>query len=69
MAKMHSSDLHPAKQQQHGQQVVAKLVSLSDDVRGLKLTTLQQRRQIQVLRQEKKHLQSLLSTIEADVEV
>jgi hypothetical protein len=40
------------------QQVLAsRLVSLSEDVRTNKLVTLQQRRQINVLRQEKKHLQ------------
>jgi DNA repair exonuclease SbcCD ATPase subunit len=42
------------------QQVLAsRLVSLSEDVRSNKLVTLQQRRQINVLRQEKKHLQVL----------
>ena len=50
------------------QAVAARLVSLSEEVRTNKLLCLQQRRQIQVLRQEKKHLQNLLQTSEADVE-
>ena len=39
------------------QLLASRLVSLSEDVRSNKLVTLQQRRQINVLRQEKKHLQ------------
>ena len=50
------------------QSVAARLVSLSEEVRVNKLCTLQQRRQIQVLRQEKRHLQSMLQQTEADVE-
>ena len=50
------------------QSVAARLVSLSEEVRVNKLSCLQQRRQIQVLRQEKRHLQSLVQQIEADVE-
>jgi len=50
------------------QAVAARLVSLSEDVRVNKLACLQQRRQIQVLRAEKKHLQQVLSNFEADME-
>lgn len=50
------------------QAVAARLVSLSEDVRVNKLACLQQRRQIQVLRSEKKHLQQLLSNFEQDME-
>ena len=50
------------------QAVASRLVALSEEVRTHKLAALQQRREIQVLRQEKKHLQSVLSTMEADVE-
>lgn len=50
------------------QAVASRLVTLSEEVRTNKLTCLQQRRQIQVLRQEKKHLQSLLQQTEMDVE-
>ena len=46
------------------QVLAARLVSLSEDVRANKLVTLQQRRQINVLRQEKKHLQALLASME-----
>jgi hypothetical protein len=53
---------------QKQQQVAARLVSLSEEVRTGKLMTLQQRRQICVLRQEKKHLHSLLAAIESSVE-
>jgi hypothetical protein len=48
--------------------LATRLVALSEDVRTHKLATLQQRREIQVLRQEKKHLQNVLATMEADVE-
>jgi hypothetical protein len=50
------------------QAVASRLVALSEEVRTHKLAALQQRREIQVLRQEKKHLQNVLSTMEADVE-
>eukprot|EP00605_Chrysophyceae_sp_TOSAG23-4_P001830 GSChrysophyteH1.ASY1.ANO1.2020.1 assembled CDS len=50
------------------QNIAARLVSLSEEVRTNKLSCLQQRRQIQVLRQEKRHLQNLLQQTEADVE-
>lgn len=50
------------------QQVVAsRLVSLSEDLRVSKLNSLQQRRQIEVLRKEKRHLQSVITNMEADV--
>jgi hypothetical protein len=48
--------------------VAARLVSLSEDVRVNKLTVLQQRRQIQVLKAEKNHLQKIITTMEVDVE-
>jgi len=48
--------------------IASRLIALSDEVRLNKLSVLQQRRQIQVLKEEKRHLQSLISTIEADVE-
>jgi hypothetical protein len=48
--------------------LATRLVALSEDVRTHKLATLQQRREIQILRQEKKHLQNVLATMEADVE-
>jgi hypothetical protein len=44
-----------------------RLITLSDDVRTNKIAYLQQRRAVQVLRQEKRHLQSIISNIEADV--
>ena len=50
------------------QAIASRLVTLSEEVRTNKLTSLQQRRQIQVLRQEKKHLQSLLQQTELNVE-
>ena len=50
------------------QALASRLVSLSEEVRTHKLVVLQQRRQIAVLRQEKKHLQGLLVTMESDVE-
>ena len=50
------------------QAIASRLVTLSEEVRTNKLTCLQQRRQIHVLRQEKKHLQSLLQQTEIDVE-
>ncbi len=53
---------------QKTQNIAARLVSLSEEVRTNKLSCLQQRRQIQVLRQEKRHLQNLLQQTEADVE-
>ena len=63
------SDLEAVCKGQSKQQTVAsRLVSLSEDVRIHKLATMQQRREIQVLRQEKKHLQNVLATMEADVE-
>eukprot|EP01042_Synura_sphagnicola_P002158 gene2158-2578_t len=49
-------------------QLAARLIALSDEVRVNKLAALQQRREILVLRQEKKHLKSLLAAVEADVE-
>jgi chromosome segregation ATPase len=48
--------------------IAARLVSLSEDVRVNKLTVLQQRRQIHVLKAEKSHLQKIISTMEIDVE-
>ena len=63
------SDLEAACKGPSKQQTIAsRLVSLSEDVRIHKLATMQQRREIQVLRQEKKHLQNVLATMEADVE-
>jgi chromosome segregation ATPase len=50
------------------QAVASRLVSLSEEVRTNKLTCLQQRRQIQLLRQEKRHLQTLLQQTEMNVE-
>ena len=48
--------------------VTARLVSLSEEVRINKLNCMQQRRQIQVLKQEKRHLQGIITGMEADVE-
>lgn len=48
--------------------IATRLVALSEEVRLNKLSVMQQRRQIQVLKEEKRHLQSLISTMEADVE-
>ena len=48
--------------------IASRLVALSEEVRLNKLSVMQQRRQIQVLKEEKRHLQSLISTMEADVE-
>lgn len=48
--------------------ITARLISLSEEVRTNKLSNLQQKRQIQILRQEKRHLQNIISSIEADVE-
>ena len=50
------------------QAIASRLVSLSEEVRTNKLACLQQRRQIHVLRQEKRHFQNLLSSSEADIE-
>ena len=47
--------------------IAARLIALSEELRTSRLSNLQQRRQIQMLRQEKKHLQTLFSNIEADV--
>ena len=53
---------------QPSQQILAgRLIALSEELRASKLTSLQQRRQIQTLRQEKQHLQKLMSTVEANV--
>jgi chromosome segregation ATPase len=49
------------------QAIASRLIALSEDVRSNKIAYLQQRRQVQVLRQEKRHLQSIISNIEADV--
>jgi chromosome segregation ATPase len=49
------------------QAIASRLIAYSDDVRSNKIAYLQQRRQVQVLRQEKRHLQSIISNIEADV--
>jgi hypothetical protein len=63
------SDLEAVNKGTSKQNALAtRLVALSEDVRTHKLATLQQRREIQVLRQEKKHLQNVLATMEADVE-
>jgi len=48
--------------------VTARLVNLSEEVRINKLNCMQQRRQIQVLKQEKRHLQGIITGMEADVE-
>lgn len=50
------------------QAVASRLVSLSEEVRVNKLACLQQRRQIQVLRAEKKHLQHVIAGFECDME-
>jgi hypothetical protein len=47
--------------------VAARLISLSEELSQVKLSTLQQRRQIQVLHQEKRHYQAIIANIEADV--
>lgn len=49
------------------QAIAARLIALSEDIRVSKIANLQQRRQIQVLREEKRHLHSVISNIEADV--
>lgn len=49
------------------QAIAARLIALSEDMRVSKLANLQQRRQIQILRQEKRHLLGIISNIEADV--
>jgi hypothetical protein len=48
--------------------LASRLISLSDDVRINKLASLKQRRQVQILRQEKKHLQNVIASMETDVE-
>jgi autonomous glycyl radical cofactor GrcA len=48
-------------------QLALRLVALSDDARSSSLTAMQQKREISVLVQEKKHLQSLLSSLEVNV--
>jgi hypothetical protein len=47
--------------------VAARLVALSEEVRVHKLASLQQKRQVQVLRQEKRLLQNMVSNIEGEV--
>jgi hypothetical protein len=49
-------------------QIASRLLSLSEDIRINKLKTLSQRREIQILRQEKIHLKNIISKIEIDVE-
>ena len=57
-----------ANSRQPSQQILAgRLIALSEELRASKLTCLQQRRQIQTLRQEKQHLQKMMSTVEANV--
>jgi len=69
--KQRASDLHLSIEKTSKaktQAIASRLVSLSEEVRTNKLACLQQRRQIQVLRQEKRHFQNLLQSSEADVE-
>jgi hypothetical protein len=49
-------------------QVAGRLILMSDEIRASKLSNMQLRRQIQILNQEKKHLESVISTMEANVE-
>jgi hypothetical protein len=64
-----SRDLQAMAAGKQQQLLASRLVALSEDNRVSKLSNLQYRRQIQTLRQEKKHLQKLLSNIENDVVV
>jgi hypothetical protein len=48
-------------------QIATRLVAISEEVRAASLQVLQQKREISVLAQEKRHLQSLLSSVEANV--
>ena len=57
LAQQQLSDLEALRKGTSKQQAVAaRLVALSEEVRTHKLATLQQRREIHILRQEKKHL-------------
>jgi hypothetical protein len=49
------------------QTVATRLISLSEDVRTNKLSNLKQRRQIQIMREETKHLRALIAKMEADM--
>lgn len=48
--------------------VAARIKSLGEEVKSTKLVYMQQKRQIQRLRQEKSHLESVIATMETDVE-
>jgi centrosomal protein CEP290 len=50
------------------QTVASRLVALSEEVKTHKLSSLQQRRHINVLRQEKRHFQGLLASMTENVE-
>lgn len=55
------------KQQQHSKAVASRLLALSDEVRNLKMNNLQQKREISVLQQDKKHLKNVLARVEDDL--
>lgn len=61
-------DLEALTKGQKSNILASRLISLSDDVRINKLASLKQRRQVQILRQEKKHLQNVIASMETDVE-
>lgn len=60
------------QQLQYKQQTKAialKVFNLNDEVKGLKVQTVQQKREISLLQHEKKYLKSILSRLEADLQV
>jgi hypothetical protein len=62
--------VYQKKQQQLKQQTKAialKVFHLNDEMKGLKGLTIKQKREIALLTQEKKYLQSILSRVEADL--
>jgi chromosome segregation ATPase len=58
---------NPSSKQSHQQQVANRLIALSEEIRITKLSNLQQRRTIQMMREEIKHLKNVISKMELDV--
>jgi hypothetical protein len=55
------------KQQQQAKAVAARLLALTEEIRTLKLNNLQNKREISVLQQDKKHLKGVLARVEDDL--
>jgi hypothetical protein len=54
--------------QQHTRAVALKVLNLGDEIKNLKLTNIQQKREIAILQQEKKHLKAVLTRVENDLQ-